>query len=181
MPIIIFFTVVTLTVFLIMTEVISLEISYRSSLTVKIDFIIFGIQLHKDKSKKGGQGTKKIKGKRLPSFSSLLRFARRILKRGKTSVVRAVIPISTDEPHKYANYFSFLSLFISLLTDLLKGSIETVDFEEIILPKGDNTSNKPELLIKSVFPLRILLYSLIGLIYDYLKDGYRKYARRKNE
>ena len=124
---------------------------------------------------------KKRGKKRIPSLRSLIRFTLRILKGGKTSVVRTVIPIKADDPHKYANYFSFLSLLISLITDLVNSNIETVSFEEIILPNSDNTNNKPELLIKSVFPLRLLLLSLIGLIYDYLKDGYTRYARRKNE
>ncbi len=178
MPGAIFFAFIILVIFLILTEVVSVNVSYKDTLCVEIDLIIFGVRLVKAPEARQNRKKQKRRRKRPPSPASLIKFIRRILKSGQTSLERTVIPISASEPHEYAIRYSLISFLLLTIYDIIKNNVDTVHFEEIILPRNENNNIKPELRITSVFPLRIAIGSLLWLIYDYLKDGYKRKCKK---
>ncbi len=167
----------SLTAFLIISEIITINLFYQNSETlVEFNFTIFAVALNFSKDKKRHQ-RQKLKRFRLSPYA-LKKIAFYFIKKSEIIIYDLVSSLPSEDPATDSLRYGIYNLFLSSLLVFAKENSKKFSADNIILGYSDH--NKTELIFKAQFKIslvNILICSIIFVFYS-IRSAVSKKARK---
>ncbi len=168
------FLTVSLSVFLIMTEIVTLDLTYGDITSVQISFNIFALRFTKSdrigKKRARRRSRFRIRGIIYPALSALI-------PRSEIYVRELSLGIYASDPAVYALRRGFSLLFISPLLAFAEENAKKFTLDNITLGVSEHNNSDVRMNISIKISL---LDIIIGLI-SALMSARRNYGRKQNE
>lgn len=171
--------IASLTVFLILTEVLTISISYGEKTVIDLDLTFFGIRLTKTKNEK--QNKKGRKKRFRPDFYTITEFIRRLFSKSDVTVRFIRVYYPDDDPAESAIKIGLFNSLISTAIAYAEAYSKKFQPGNITFLESANNSYKIEFDISLRLSLISFIAVLIRLQSGRRSEGANYYGRKQNE
>lgn len=169
------FPLVALTVFLIFTEVLTVDIFYYEDIELNLNLNILGIKLTPERVVKRNEKRKnKKKSTKKEVFSTLIPAINFLLHRSEVEIKHLSVEIKQSEASEFFIRKGICLSFINSFMILLEGNSKIFAKENIIITTSDNNN------IKFYVKLTVPLLHVLTALFVYLKERFFRKRRKIN-
>ena len=155
------FLLTSLTVFLIFTEILTINISYEKNTVIDINFTVLALRLINDKDNKK---TTKRKKKKIKDLRSLKNIILLISRKCEVTIHEIYIPFKALRPSNFAIKKGLYTTLLSYLLSYIENNSKKLKVNNIIIDDSGNNNYTPSFYISLKLSLITLLTLLPKLI-----------------
>ena len=168
------FLFLSLSVFLILTEIVTVDLVYGISTSVQISLNVFALKFTKSKERDVKPPRRK---RRFPARGAIYRILSVLIPRSEIHVRELSLGFNASDPASYALRRGFLLLFISPLLAFAEKNAGKFTADNITLGVSEHNNHDVRMSIS----IRISLLDIIIGLLSALTSARRSYGRKQNE